>query len=417
VKLRQKHERLRILQDYISSLTPKSSISVPSEQTATNLPSLPRVPADIIANPKTSCQGSTKIDLNDLIRDLEKAVLRAKLQLKSERQALEKAKTLRPGGYTATNTILEGAERLQALGRTRNELINWIEEELGKAGESVTQTGSGKQLQPTPEQDNFIDEQLALVKSQYARYVTARKTFLDAVCNQMDLQVPTKSDESMGNAGESQDKEKPEFPDHAIPSYLEDLLLISNEQKSLIQQRSHINVSLAKHHKETTQVFDRLAEESHLLSTFYGSASQSSFRGQGLPDTSPDDMAHREMPSTYHRAQTWALAAESAGMATEDAVRNNVEEGKIAVEGARQVLSNLVELLGQRHRSPEADHIDVDPEDIWMAEAMPKRPAAKINPLRESWMTPSNVWDLLDGNLGVLKRGKATRNYDILQTT
>lgn len=405
VRLRQRHERLRILQNYITSLPHGSGTPIPSLEDAANLASLPRIPADVITNPNASSQESTQVNLGNHIRDLEKAVFQAKTQLRSEKEALEKARAIRPNKHANASSIpgtsTERVEKLRALSRTRDELISWIEEELGKAGDSAPQSGDEKQLPSTPGHESMANEQLTLIKSQYAHYIASRKNFLDTVCHLVDLQVPGECD-SMESEGEVQGNENLESATCIIPPYLENFLLMSNEQKCLIQQRAHINVSLAKQHKETVRLFDRLAEESQLLSTFPNPSPKNSIKEQGLSNASPDDEANKVMASSYYRARLWTVAANSASMATSETVRNNVEEGKFAVEGAQQELSNLLETFGKDVL--DCKYGEIDSEDVWVADMPSKRPATKSNCRSKPSSASGSIWDLLDGNLGVLKR-------------
>jgi hypothetical protein len=405
IKQRQHHEGLRILQDYVDKLEQKSSAATSYlDQKSSQLSGLPQVPVEIVASSASGVQEPDHKALKDLIRGLEQAVLRAKVQLRKEKQLLEKVKagSLKEGRGDLS-PVPRDLQTLQALGRTRNELITWVEEELGKAGDSEPQDASKMHDQSPPDTKESIEDQLVLVKAQYSRYVQVRKTFIYTIAETVEPVLSVNPIEKREGDAENNEMESTPSTIWIVSPYLRDLQLVSNEQKSSIQQKSHLTVSLAKQHKETVQLFVRLAHESHLLPAYPRSASKAS--RQDLSQFDLDELAGKETPDASHRACAWTYAAESADMVTRDAVLANSEEGEAAVEGARKILSTLENLLG--HKSDQAEPFLED--DIWTSDTTSSR--AKANRLSQKTLSSAHgdTWAILDGNLGVLHRGEEKR--------
>jgi len=396
IKQRQRHERLRILHDYVDKLEQKSAAATAYlDQINPQLSGIPQVPVEIVASSSSDVQEPDHKSLKDLIRDLEQAVLRAKVQLKNERHLLEHVRAGNSKGEREDlDSVPRDVEKLQALGRTRNELITWVEEELGKAGDSEPQDASETNHQSLTNTKESIEDQLILVKAQYSRYVQTRKTFIDTIAETVEPVLTISPTERKDGDAEDNEMESTSSMTWIVSPYLRDLQLMSNEQKSSIQQKSYITVSLAKQHKETIQLFDRLAHESHLLPAYPLTTSRKD-------QFDLDGMAGKEMPNASHRARAWTYAAESAKAATNDSVLASIEEGESALEGAREMISTLGGLLGRPNGSVEPVF---DENDIWTSEmtSSEAKGSKLIQKSKSVSSTQGDIWATLDGNLGVL---------------
>jgi hypothetical protein len=391
IKQRQRHERLRILQDYFDKLEQKSATATSFlDESNPQLSGLPQVPVSIVASSASGTQEPNHNALKDLIKTLEHAVLRAKVQLRNEKQLLEQVKASSFGERTDSSPVQRDVQTLQALGRTRNELILWVEEELGKAGQSEPQNYPEPHQQSLKDRNESIEDGIVMVKAQYGRYVQARRTFIDTIAETVEpistiKPITQKEDDTEDNEAESTPSTT-----WIVSPYLRDLQNTSNEQKSAIQQKSYLTVSLAKQHKETVQLFDRLAHESHLLPAYPVKVT-----GRNIGNFDLDDMAGKEMPSAAHRARAWTYAGESAGTATNKFVLAHTEDGETSTKNARDMLLKLEQLLG--HESGQAESLTED--DIWTSETS-SRAKTKIQ---------GDIWSILDGSLGVLQRGEDKR--------
>lgn len=365
VKKRQKHERLRIVQDYIDALCQKPS-STPEHLdpriVLKDVETLPKVPPEVL-NPPTISQSLGGADLNGLVDQLDKSVLRAKMLLKNEQKLLEKVRTR--NGLPSESY----GGQLQALGSARNELISWIEAELARAGDSSSTVDDYEMAVTGSRGKEYIDTQLASIHRQYGRYAKSRQKLILAATGRLEIPpVTVEGDEDVSTT-----IKEPYVSSgvQVVFPYLEQMVSISNDQKAMIQQKSHLSISLAKQLKETNQGLDRLAEESHLLPSHPMPAVPSIQKHAEVPVSFGDEMSNHEKPDSSRRAQAWVFAAESAGKATEQSVFATLDEGGSALENAHQTLDDLQRLLGN------------------VIDSTPK--------------AGGDIWAVLDGSLGVIK--------------
>jgi hypothetical protein len=381
VKYQRKYERLRIMQDYVDTVALKSPATTDhlgSGAVLKDIGSLPQVPPEVMGTTKMR-QGSEKTDLKELVDQLEKAVLRAKLLLKREQTFLARIKGRNSAPDHASSSP---SGRLQALGTTRNELINWIETELAKTGDSSPDSEDATQPK-TPGKGGkaFIDSELVSIQRQYSQYSKLRRALILAATGKLDQPTPIAPVHDEDEAAENSAGASPDAMNHIMHSYLVEMMSISNEQKVMIQQKSHFTISLAKHLKEAGQGVDRLSEESHLLPAHPMPVAAS--HGSGLDGLASfaRDMSSHEKPDSSRRARAWVFAADAARAATKDAVLDKLEKGRVDVRDAQQTLLALQRLVGD-------DDVDV-------------QTAGGVE-----HTTAGDVWASLAGNLGAIKMGE-----------
>lgn len=403
IRLRQQHEKLQAIEKGFNLLAQKPAASTgfldPEEifKDSRELPNVPKELVTALTLDKTA-QGPQLKDLND---QLEKHVLRAKLLLRHEEQLLEKVKsrsTVRPESITAS-------AKLEALNRTRAELINWIETELRKAsGDDANVDGHDAQKQRPPTDSIRMEEQLASIKEKYTQYVEARQSLLHLATQQPKPTIKPPAEEKKPGVPPAP---APTPIEHLLSPYLEQLLSLSHEQKGLITQKSHLNAAISKQLKEISLILDHLAEESHLLPA------------HPMPGVPPPNAAFADVmaaaggPGPSSRVKPWVFAADSAKISTLEAVAEKIEEGQIALEGSMRTLGEIDQLLGQYPGDQKGVEGGAAEEDLWLADGRPsgktagtrKHTSRKVvdKPTR-----PKTVWDTLDGNLGLLRSDKDT---------
>ena len=368
VKYQREHERLRILEDYVVMLAQKPAAAPDRMDPGVVLKgvdSLPPVPSDVMISTGQR-QESQRTDLNNLVNQLEKSVLRAKLLLKREQKLLSKVKA---EGASCSTSATSAGSRLQALGTARNELINWIETELATAGESSGASSDQDFKLVKKEGKEHIDSQLSSTQRKYAQYTKARQALLIAASGSPEPPAPTATGDNKEELTSREESEKTTSISHVLHPYLEELTSVSNRQKSIIQQKSHLTISLAKQLKEAGQGLDRLAEESHLLLSYPLGASQH----KALEASFGDGISNLEKPDSSRRARAWVHASGLASKATKAAVAEKLEEGEGALLDVHQTLLDLQSLLGE-----------------------------DLNAGGDSNLT--DAWALLDGHLGVIER-------------
>ncbi|KAI9640804.1 hypothetical protein NHQ30_010644 [Ciborinia camelliae] len=387
-KQRQRQERFRIIQDFMDQLAQKPAamqdyLDPKSLEVLRDVGSLPPVPPNVIA-PTEHHQDTERIDLKSLIDRLEKSVLRAQLLLKKEQMLLAKVRA----GATASTDQKEEGSRQQALGTTRNELINWIEMELGKAGDSSAAPEEKEPSIPEHRGKEYIDSQLASIKRIYAQYLEVRKRMIIAATEDFSTPLPTEFgvEDSPGTLINEPSNDISNITSVLAYSYLEDLVHISNEQKSTIQQRSYLTSSLTRQHKEAGKDLDRLVDESHLLPAYPMPTVTSQRKRLGEPISFEDDISNSDKPSSSSRAKAWVFAAESSSITTKEAVLERLEDGESALAEAYQTLNDLQILLG----------------------CLPEEQGSEENAIggnkKLGISNIGGVWSTLDGNLGFIRR-------------
>lgn len=400
IKLRRKQERLQTFEKYLDLLGEKPAASSESLQLdelwkgSRRLPEVPKAVVSIFMVDKSS----TKTDLDALVDRLEKAVLRSKLLLKKEEQLLTQ---IRSRSIVSPGKINDGA-KLAALNSTRNELINWIETELGRAS-AVEESGPDEASRSEAKVDNtHMEEQLALITDKYVKYVAARKSLVQLV--KQSPQPSIKASEKAEAATQSEAPPPPSPPStYLIVPYIENLLAVSHEQKTSISQKSHFGNILAQRIEEIGQALARLVEESQLLPEH---------PTRRRPDRSGGDTLEKRWHEITMRVQPWVSAADAAKLATLEAVAEKIEEGQVALEGSTKYLAEIERLLG-RNVGEEDGSVDEDAtmDDIWLAETQTPRKGlqAPVRSKGDASEKPKDVWSLLDGNLGLINTEDSPR--------
>ncbi|KAJ2903170.1 hypothetical protein MKZ38_010302 [Zalerion maritima] len=469
-KLSRKLSRLQTVQkhlDQLSSLPAASheffSQKALADETATPLPTVPK--SVISGVGLASAQRDVvRSDLNDLLNDLEKSVLRAKLALKREEEALEDVK--------ATSSIANGsssvvsAARLQALTATRDELILWMETELSKAGDDMVEEpedelDGGEEMPPPPtrtpggrlhkgvakaQERRKAEVKLREIREKYAQYMESRKELVsmlqkpsptatpahsmdrttDVFANKPDLHPPKNGSHQAHIHATSCSTQPPSnpipsFPQaHLLTPYLAAMLSLSREQKSMIQQKSHINVHLSHAARDTASAMDHMAEESQLLPHFpIPKQLQKLSALEGLGGVSA---ARSPGAETLQKVRGWRHAAGDAKISMLENVTEKMEEGELALGSANKGLDEADELLGVEKKPTSGEGEDSarddTEEDIWLTQndsggkkGPGGRPASGFAERRHGKQAPSqvkttaekhDVWARLDGNLGGL---------------
>ncbi|KAK4159165.1 hypothetical protein QBC43DRAFT_327699 [Cladorrhinum sp. PSN259] len=403
IQLKKKQERLEVVQKHLEVLKRKPAASegfMKPEEIFKDSRPLPKVPGDLVTAlgfDKTA----TCAHLKDLIDQLEKHVLRTKLLLKREEQLLEQVKSR----STSTPETITDSAKLEALSKTRVELISWIETELSKAS-GDDNDGAGDDMSHRRSVRGSIDpinmdDQLASIKEKYTQYIEARKALLQLVAQQPkpDIQ-PRSEDQKPPGVAES----GPAPSSHLLAPYLEQLLAISREQKGLITQKSHLHNTITKQAKENCKVLDHLADESQLIPAhpMPGAGRSKS----GFSDSCLSTGAEKAEVSS--RIKPWVYAADQAKIATLETVAEKIDEGQVALESSMRTLAEMDVLLG-RQAGNEVGKGDGE-EDLWLEEGRHAENARKHTDKRGSKVgrqqqqpLPKTVFDLLDGNLGLLR--------------
>lgn len=352
LEAKRHHNRLLILQDYVDSITQKAhSLRLTRAAHAEDM--LPKIPPEVLHVHVSSKTSST--DLGELMIRLERSSLRAKLLLKQEQRFLSKIQA----DNDSTVDADAGDIHLQALAKTRNELIQWIESELSDTNEEHDLDTDKEQSCSVIATGDNLKQRLHAVREQYMQYVTTRLSLRSSHdTSEPSVQSVTKS--VADNAESSKDRSRVQGTNYE--PYLAAFLRISEEQKSMNQQKAHLIAVSLKQAKDLGQDLDRLAQESHLIPALNKSTTSHKKRQSGSV-VFGKDWSSANIPVTTTKAQDWARGAEHAGNELRSAVMESLETGEEALASARSRLLQLQDMVGKSPH-PESAPKD-DTSNIW----------------------------------------------------
>ena len=367
----RKNERLHIYQDYLGVVARKPAAETTYFDCEDLLKSrtLPEVPREVMHALGTRAE-SECTDLEELVNRLEKSVLRAKYLLDKERKKLE---NLKKKDNSNIASVTRG-DNIEALGMTRNELIYWIETELGKTNESPEDDSSADTFSKPDSrgEKKLLESLLISIQKKYPQYLKLREAAIQSATETLAAPCAEASDRSKEISEDKFESANARALGYSAYPYLEELATIFNDQKSVLQQRSHLTTSLAKQLKDSNQGLDLLAEESHLLPAHPLPADSKASQ------TFAETMLNLEKPDSSRKAKEWVFAATSASLDTQREVSRKLEEGDVAVSNLKTALLSLQELLGTQV-------VDDDKSST------------------NNTLNYADVWELLDGKLGVIK--------------
>lgn len=416
LRQRRRYEKLRILRDYMDVLLTKPAAragypNIPKVQ----LDPLPVLPVQQPAGLMTS-SGSLNESVDELVLRLEKAVLRAKHKLENEQKLFMRIKARQQNGHgiesTERTTPSDGETRGHALHQTRQELINWVEQELSKTDvapdTSEHQVGISHRPQPASKD---TEQRVLEIQSHYGEYIEARKNCLATVAEATSMP----STVSEGQARASSTLAEPSGTvngaccSRLLDSYMR-LLVPLNLQRLIAQQKTYMTSTLAKEQEATIQVLNRLADESHLLSAYPLLVADPRFQKITAALGSKVSPIHLDARSgtgtqtkTIEMARRWAFAANAAKATVQDALEERIAQGTDHLGNAPKVLSEVVDLLGQRARVTGAERqssIEDEDEALWAPGTSSRARKGTHKPKVGNKDSPRNIWHGLRGDLG-----------------
>lgn len=340
-------------------------------------------------------------DLESLVHNLERAVVRARGQLDREKQLFEKLKARHDARDKAVTVA--SALKFKALQRTRDELVQWIEERLvadGDPDESLVQDLPAEEIEKA---QRAIELQKTHIAEQYAAYLEARREVLDAAsraCQPVTV-TPKPPPRSTPNDASIQTIPPPN-PLDVLAHASEIMIPLSKSQKALALQKSFLSGLLAKEKSTALRALHRLSDESHLLPEYPILARQPRFKhavaalnSRNSPPT-PTQAPPDEVKSM---AEAWAFASEAAATNQRDRVQQKVALGTEVARDARKTLDEVYHILNQDLESVLQDGGPAS-SDIWASEARSTRGPVRSNASRIE-RRAKGPWAGLDGRVGV----------------
>jgi hypothetical protein len=319
-------------------------------------------------------------NVQELITKLEQTVLRVKHDLDRERELL---KDLEAHGHSFSSNDdghASSAQRTAALQRTRDELVQWVEDKL--AVSNADDNGEHNSLSPSEMEraSQFLEEHKAEIRERYTSYVRARRSLLGALslaCQTSSKDAASGADIVVKSPPKQDSIGRVDWAEVDSFGYASEVLLPRSKlQRSLALQRSFLSGLLAKERSTMGHGLDRLRDESHLLPNYPILARQSKFKHITAPARSRADQAgSAKEDKIVAKAQAWAFASEAARSNDGDFIEQRVENGSATMQDASETLKQVYELLDQDNGAvPEnQDEDEQNDSDIWAAEVRSTR--------------------------------------------
>ncbi|KAJ5915979.1 hypothetical protein N7454_010886 [Penicillium verhagenii] len=396
---RRRYKKLQVFQHYLEELRAKESTGLDLSEDTPQVMLPDGLDTDID-------QKDTDTDLEGLVHKLERAVIRARAQLDREKRLFEKIKTQHDAKEKTSDSVPPEV-KAQALQRTRDELVRWVEERLVNEvdpDESLVQDLPSEEIE---EAQRLLEQNKAQIKEQYAAYLQARRELLDAASTACQpVTVTPKPPSRPVYRTEMPVEEIPAPNSIDVLSYASKILVpLSKSQKSLALQRSYLSGLLAKEKSTTLRALHRLRDESHLLSEYPILAHQPRFkhavaalnpRGQSQP---PDQ---KPLDEVVGLAEAWAFASEAAAANERDRVQQKVVLGSEVAQDARQTLNDVYGTLNQDLSDVMEDGTEAEPttSDIWASEAHKTRGVGNHSGSRLE-KRAKGPWSGLHGRVGL----------------
>lgn len=242
-------------------------------------------------------QLSGKNDNDSSMFKLKKEVLEAKASMDRAKAARAAAQSNAPA-----NPSLE--QQVYALGCARDEIVTWVEEELGKMNEEsalLEDASPVKQWPQAPAQFDFPGSKESIERS-YSHYTTSRSEVIDA---QISLDSSPSTDGSTElsrkdsqSVSQGQQTSQPKRPITEIAPLLPSLTQTAQNERALLQQTVYLQAKLSLAAEERKESLARLSDESHLL------------------------------PSGPAAPMAWAAAAREAAAATKNFVEQQLQNSQ-----------------------------------------------------------------------------------------
>jgi hypothetical protein len=354
------------------------------------LPEMPKQMIDGFAADHSATQSRAE----ELLQDLKKHVLRSKLVAQREQLIDEQSEARDPFKVKR----LSPETKLYALNAVKNALIQWIETQLAKAGDD----GAGSEVEQTPvkpktEYDH--EAVMAGIQQKYKRHIELRQNILDQLAQMDHIKEQLKTTASDANSQPTDQKPvvkkepgKPAYtPDaYLFTPYIEQLQALARQQKSMMQQKSHVSATLTKQKEDTIQALEYLAGRSKLLPRYPVSKEPA----KAQPNFEDATSLISKMKIT-EQVQPWLYAADEAKLATLVEVAENVEIGMESVDEAREYMAQICKLLdiafpGEGQETGSTGSGDAESPSKTSAKTLATGEKAPVK----------TVWDMLDGNLG-----------------
>ena len=344
----------------------------------------------------------TEDSVEGLVHKLERAVIRARAQLEREKKLLAELKAQQESNSQRRSGHVSQSVKVQALQRTRDALVQWVEEKLVSVG--ANDEGPMEELSPEEIEDaaNLLDERKTQIGQQYGNYVEARRILLETAAKacQPIAAGPANQRQASIDQGKPTTEETPSLDPLDVVSFASELLLpLSTSQRALALHKSYLSGMLSKEKSTTLRILNRMSDESHLLPEYPILARQPRFKHAAAAINSRQSITAKEQAPPEEittLAEAWAFAAGAAREHEQEYVAQKVVEGGETAEEALQMLEEICGTLNQDLEEifPSGQEESHAP-DIWASEAQSRTRTSRTE------KRPKGPLSGLDGRVGI----------------
>ncbi|KAI1941797.1 hypothetical protein LOZ66_001278 [Ophidiomyces ophidiicola] len=334
-----------------------------------------------------------------LLHELERAVLLSKSRIDNEKTALERLR-----GQSKLRKSTEGdidpQVRLNALIRTRDELVRWVENTLATCG--MEDTSIIQEEQPCDARDEdavraLLEGLRRDIAQRYTAYIFARRSLLDAVsaATSMPMKPPAKA---LPTKPQYQEPEQaPTDLTPVFPYLQENLSPLSKAQNAMTIQKSFLSALLSKERWTSGKVFERLRNESHLLPDYPILTGQPRFKHIAAAANTPRSGIEGPVSSpsseveVVRHAEAWAFASKAAHDATAEQVDRHIEVGTEMTASTENTLRRIYDIMNRDYDAAMSREGDKGGHTTDSRNAQSLKGAQR----------PQGPWAKLQGNIGV----------------
>lgn len=394
-----RYQKLRILQDYLDLLAKKDAAKPFQLSLDYILKDIPQVSE---LHPGVALESKSNDDTQALIYRLQKAVLRAQDSFETEKSLLEKLKSDSKGSKDENSENFNA--KLIALSRTRNELIDWIEQQLAR-GAQIEDEESRVQSSHDEKSPLDIAQRKNQVQERYEDYLRARRSLVAFVSNMSNLAegTPSSTQENSSPQKIEEHRTTHQEADIVLPYLTEYLIPAADAHKAYLQQESHLANTLKSETQETTKVLERLADESHLLLNFPSQVAQHRFQHEAASFKSNkfslifNEKLEGQEVQTIQQARAWDFATSAASAARQAAIEKRLDHGEKNLNNAHGLLKELQEIIGTDN---EDEGVEVNPRSSTRKVGF--KPQEESSKKGDRW-NQIGIWNGLDGNISIEK--------------
>jgi hypothetical protein len=243
-------------------------------------------------------------------------LFKLKQEVLDARTSMDRATAAKTKAQSASHGTPSLRHQVYALERARDEIVEWVQGELGKLEEDSVFLEDASPIKRPAKDASPVDMALAeeKVRNAYDRYTASRASLIEGY--QSLLQPPTvQVNEDEEAANESKDSKtdlpaKLQLPITKLLPHLPHLTRTANTERSLLQQSVYLQSQITSADQDIEEALLRLSGESHLL------------------------------PAGSKDVAAWGKTAAEAEVATKEFVEENLQASRQEVSG----VSTIVEL-------------------------------------------------------------------------